>query len=378
MKIRAVTPYFNINAYKNANNLKTKTNNNNTKKGFELSNVYYPIISFTSEDKNRTYSTKLKKLAEIPSNFKVCKHSGIPCPACGQKMLSRSSFEKITKELQKIPQDKYLDYLGNYTEYMRPVELSVYNELLELSQKPEASKDIRTLLVQLRDTKLPVLQEVQMKQINKMKALAKTLPEDEKKVLTSKVNSLKNEIRRTNPQAPFRRKFMLDRISKIQIRNPKKYEKLQRIASNFPTSTDMNSAWIVKYSGKNKMHLDWDSYSIALRFLYSSVANTDHIVAYSLERNNDDITNYMSMHNACNSQKANKTFLHWLHEDKNNRIEYMKNYFNAVNELITSKKIKTKKYKKYVAYATETIYEASKGQVDIRPKPENIEPKTTT
>ena len=367
MKIQQITHNFNIHTHKNTNNL--KPSKNDITKVFELSNIYYPIISFSAEDKNRTYSTKLKKLAEVPSNFKVCRHSGIPCPACGQKMLSRSAFEKITKELQKVPQDKYLEYLGNYTDYMRPVELSVYNELIELSEKPNTSKDIRTLLVQLRDTKLPVLQEAQMKQINKMKALAKTLPEDEKKVLTSKVNSLKNEIRRTNPQAPFRRKFMIDRISKIQIRNPKKYEKLQRIASNFPTSTDMNSAWIVKYSGKNKMHLDWDSYSIALRFLYSSVANTDHIVAYSLERNNDDITNYMSMHNACNSQKANKTFLHWLHEDKDNRIKYMQDYFNAVNELITGKKITTKKYKKYVAYATNTIYEASKGQVDIRPKP---------
>ena len=84
----------------------------------------------------------------------------------------------------------------------------------------------------------------------------------------------------------------------------------------------------------------------------------------------------MAMHNACNSQKGNKSFLHWLHEDKDNRIQYLKDYFDAVDNLITSKKIPTKKYKNYVAYATNTIYEASKEQVDLRPIKENLEQKS--
>ena len=248
---------------------------------------------------------------------------------------------------------------------MRPVEESVFNEIYENSKKPGASKDIRTLLVELRDEKMPILQKVQMRQVKKMRALAKTLPEKEKKVLMSKVNELSRMIRKNNASAPFRRKVMIDRISKVKIENQKKYEKLQNIARSFPTSADMNSAWIVKYSGKNKLNIDWDSYSIALRFLASSIANTDHILAYDIENNHDDISNYMAMHNACNTQKSNKPFLQWLNEDKENRIKYMEDYFNYVNDLLESGKIKKKKYKNYVAYATETIFEVSKGQVKL-------------
>ena len=127
----------------------------------------------------------------------------------------------------------------------------------------------------------------------------------------------------------------------------------------------MNSAWIVKYSGKNKHNEDWKSYDIALRFLTSSVANTDHIIAYDIDNNHNDISNYMAMHNACNSQKSNKSFLQWLNEDKDNRIKYMRQYFDDVSKILDDKKIKKKKYKDYVDYATKTVFEASKGQVKI-------------
>ena len=204
-----------------------------------------------------------------------------------------------------------------------------------------------------------------MRKINKMRSLAKTLPQKEQKVLLFRVNNLSSLIRKKNAEAPFRRKIMIDRISKVNIRNPKKYEKLKNIAKSFPTSADMDSAWIVKYSGKNKYNEDWDSYTIALRFLYSSIANTDHIIAYDLEKNRDNISNYMSMHNACNSRKSNKPFLQWLYEDKDNRINYMRDYFNAVSQLLDSRKITNKKYRHYVAYATQTVFEASKGQVKL-------------
>lgn len=158
---------------------------------------------------------------------------------------------------------------------------------------------------------------------------------------------------------------MIDRISKIKIRNPKKYAKLQNIAKSFPTSHDMNSAWIVKYSGKNKQGEDWTSRDIALRFLSSSVSTTDHILAYDIDCKHNDISNYMAMHAACNSAKGNKPFLQWLYEDKNNRIKYMQDYFDKCDELIKSKKITKKKYREYVAYATNTISDLSKGQVKL-------------
>lgn len=350
------------------NNRKQNSNKNTLitepKKLQELSNVFYYHVNFSSKTQ-RIYSPGDKKLAEKSGSFKVSKFNGITCPACGKKMMNLSNFKKIAYELALIPPDKYLEYLGRYKDYMRPIEESVYDELIELSQKPNHSKDIRTLLVELRNTKLPILEKVQLRKINKMRSIAKTLPDNEQKVLLSRINNLCSLIRKNNPEAPFRRKIMLDRISKVNIRNPKKYAKLQQIAASFPTSSDMGSAWIVKYSGKNKYNEDWNSYSIALRFLSSSIANTDHIIAYDLEKNHDDISNYMSMHSACNARKSNKPFLQWLYEDKDNRIQYMRDYFDNVNDLIQNKKIKSKKYKNYVACATDTIFQASKGQVKL-------------
>lgn len=330
----------------------------------QLSNAYYYPINFAAKEK-RTFESDKPKLKERSGDFTICKISDIPCPACGKKMLNRTKFEKFAQDLAQVPQEDYLYFLADYYEYMRPVEASVYREICQESQKPGASTDIRELLVSLRDNKLPILQEAQMRLVNKMTALAKSLPEDEKKALLARIAKLKQEIRRKNATAPFRRKIMLDRISKVKIKNPRKYEKLQRIAKNFPSSSDMNSAWIVKYSGKDKRGNDWDSYTIALRFLESSIANTDHIVAYGIDNNHDDISNYMAMHYACNGQKGNKPFLQWLFEDKNNRIQYMTDYFDHVDELIRTKKIKKKKYKDYVAYATETIFAASKGEVNL-------------
>ena len=215
-----------------------------------LSNIYYQPINFGAKEK-RTCSTDKPKLKEHSGDFQVCKFNDVHCPACGKKMMNKTKFEKFCDDLASVPQDKYLEFLGEYEPYMRPIEASVYKELCQES-KTANTTDIRELLVTLRDHKLPILQEAQLKLVNKMVSLARTLPDDEQKALMSKINQLKSEIRRKNAAAPFRRKIMIDRISKVKIKNPRKYAKLQQIAKNFPTSSDMNSAWIVKYSGKNK------------------------------------------------------------------------------------------------------------------------------
>ena len=371
MKISPITYSFILpkqSIQKNTTNPVVRTQTTNIQ---QLSNIYYQPINFTAKEK-RTFQTDKPRLKEHSGDFQICKFNDVHCPACGKKMMNRNKFEKFCDDLANVPQDKYLEFLGEYEPYMRPVESSVYKELLVESKK-EGTTDIRELLVSLRDHKLPVLQEAQMKLVNKMVSLARTLPDDEQRALMSKINQLKAEIRRKNAAAPFRRKIMIDRISKVKIKNPRKYEKLQRIAKNFPTSSDMNSAWIVKYSGKNKFNEDWDSYSIATRFLQSSVANTDHILAYDIDNTHDDISNYMAMHNACNGQKGNKPFLQWLNEDKTNRIKYMQEYFDDCDELISTKRLRKKKYRNYVAYATQTVFEVSKGQVRIEPTKRPIE-----
>ncbi len=358
----------------------------------EISNVYYYPINFKSEP--RTYSSDNKKLQSKTYDFKICRIPDVPCPACGKKIMTKSQFDKFAYDLANTQPDDFLDFLGNYTEYMRPVEESVYYELKALSAKMAAQgktvssaklaskgenalsakmeapsedfKDLRTLVVKLRDEKLTILQKTQRRILKKMIALAKTLPANEQATLMAKINSVK-EIMNQKLNSPFRRKILIEDIKQIKISNPKKYNRLQNLARSFPTSTDMNSAWIVKYSGKDKHGEDWTSYDIALRLLQVSTASTDHILAYDIENNHDDISNYFSMHSGCNNVKANKPFMQWFNEDKEGRLKYLKDYFNFCDELIKTKRIKRRKYRQYVAAATQTICDITQGQVDLRP-----------
>ncbi len=366
------------NAISNLNSFNTAINKNKSKEvvyfnssrenklPFSVPLSYYQVYlpNFTARTP-RTCSSDNIELQEKSGDFKIAQFNNITCPSCGKKMMNNDKFIEITNELSQTDNDNYLEVLKKYKKYMRPVEESVFNEIYELSQKKGESKDIRTLLVSLRDKKLPILQNAQMRQVKKMTALSKTLPPDERMVLQGKIKKLKQHIKKTNAEAPFRRKILIDRISKIKIRNPQQYQKLQNIAKNFPTSYDMNSAWIVKYSGKHKQTEDWTSFEIAQRFLSSSVANTDHIIAYNIENNHDDISNYIAMHNACNSQKSNKPFIHWLYEDKINRTKFLQDYFDEAGSVI-QQNINDKKYKNYVSLAVETINKAAKGKINLK------------
>lgn len=353
----------------NSVNLPCKNKQNQINKNItELPNTYYMPVSFTGRE-NRTYSTDNQDLFEIPSDFQIGKFKDVPCPACGRKMLNKDMFLRFKKEIDASEPQEYMSILERWQDYMMPVELKAFEDIKQCAKEhPEMSvpNDLRTSLVILRNSKLPQLQAVQMKRVKKMRSLARTLPEEEKVVLNSKLDKLQKIIKKTGEESPFRRKIMIDKISKIKISNPNKYKKLQTIAASFPTSNDIHSAWIVKYSGKNKLGEDWSSYDIALRLLASSVANTDHIRAYSTDPGHDDISNYMSMHTGCNTRKSNKPFLQWYYEDKNLRNKSLKAYFEKADEIISSGELSSPKYRDYVAKATQTISEVSKGKVNIK------------
>ena len=338
-----------------------------------LSNSYYYPISFDAKPKSRVYSSQHPELFEHPSDFQLSKIEDIPCPACGKKMMTRQKFNEFKQRLDETNSNQYLYLLGEYQDYMRPIEASVYQELIALSPMAETT-DIRELLVTLRQTKLPQLQSIQRRKLIQMKKIARTLPTEERAALSIKLTELGRQIKRKNEEAPFRRKKMLQEIKNVKISNPYKYEKLQNLAKAFPTSKDTNSAWIIKYSGKNKHNQDWESKDIAERMLYSSVPNIDHIIPYGTENGHDDISNYLSMHSGCNCTKASKPFMQWYNEMPDVRNKSLNAYFDKVEEVISQGVIKDEKYKDYVAYATGTIRDVTMGQVNLQPMLEEFCP----
>lgn len=325
--------------------------------------VYYYI----PKGSEKLYSSKNRNEIELPGDFRLVDYDKIPCPACGVKLMPEDKFYEFKEKLDETTPNEYLNVVDSYKEYLRPIESSVLKDLQELSERT-GEKDIRKLLVKLRNIKLPLLQEVQMDMANKMIRLAKTLPRAERDILLEKVSKLKSIIKQEKPSSPFRRKILIDKISRVPITNVVKYEKLQQIARNFPTSSDLNSAWIIKYSGTDKNNKDWNSYDIALRMFSTSVPNTDHILARDIERHHDEISNYLAMHSACNCTKSNKTFLEWYGEDKNLRQKSLEAYFDSADKLIKSGEIDDPRYKDYVEKATQVIYNISNGKVDLRKK----------
>lgn len=374
MRITPIQNYYGRNfRYGNyADNIKNDRKNSvpsfaqAVEKGSELLPIYY-YNNVLYPNENRVYSSRNKDMLERPANFLVNQYENVPCPACGKLMLTRGQFDEFREKIDNSSSDEYIDIISEYKPYMRPVELSVLEEIKDLSER-ENIKDVRSLIVLLRNTKLPQLQKIQKMKLKKMKRLAKTLPEEEKKTLLGKLAKLDVYIKKTNQEAPFRRKIMIDRISKIKIANKHKYKKLQDIAKSFPTSSDTNSAWIVKYSGNNKQGEPWSSHDIALRFLEFSVPNTDHIISRDEEPHHDDILNYMPMHTACNCQKSNKSFIRWFFENKDERTEYLDAYFKRVEELISTGELTDERYKDYVANATKLVSTLTKGQYKYCPE----------
>lgn len=361
-----ISPINNISVYqtkKVSNDSSVPSGVNNENRQIKtLSNIYYVPLNFAGD---RTYSSVRPELFERPSDFKLVKFDNVPCPACGKKMMTKQKFAEFSERLDKINPEQYLYLLEEYQEYMRPIEASVFQELKALAPSQQTN-DIRKLVVALRDRKLPKLQKIQRRKLVQMKKIARGLPEQERSELSTILNELGKQIKRKNEEAPFRRKKMIQEIKDVQISNPHKYEKLQNLAKSFPTSTDTNSAWIVKYSGKNKQNHDWKSKEIAERLLFYSVPNTDHIIPYGTEKGHDDISNYLAMHTGCNTTKSNKPFLQWYNEAPEQRGRNLTAYFNKVQEIIDSDVIENPEYKNYVAYATETIADVSKGQVYLK------------
>ena len=173
MKIQAVNIFYTQKSISDNITGKEKNTVPQTPKCENASAVKIPISSYIAYIPNftsktpRLFSSENIELQEKTSDFIPARLNDIPCPACGKDMINLNKYIEISGELASVDKTEYLEVLKKYKKYMRPVEESVFNEIYELSKKNGASKDIRTLVVSLRDTKLPILQSAQMRQVKK-------------------------------------------------------------------------------------------------------------------------------------------------------------------------------------------------------------------
>lgn len=298
------------------------------------------------------------------SNFKISKVEDLPCPSCGNIMMPKAQVSRFRSAvLTKVPEQSCVKFLLKYEKYMAPVEHEVFREIKSLSKKyPE--KLLNELVSELREVKIGQLENVQLKKISVMKEMAKTLNKREKEDVDSLLDFSASIITSRSNVNPFRRKRFLTNIEELNLSDDKVKKQLVRVANSFPSSHEAESAWIVKYSGTDKNGEKWSSKAITERFLSGSSTNTDHMLAQDLDGQNL-ISNYLSMHSACNTAKTNKTFMEWFNEAPEERAKNIKTYLRAVQNKIDSGAITESRYQNYPSEAVETIKKLSNGELDF-------------
>ncbi len=337
----------------------------------ELRTVEYSLYdsSQVSFGARRHYSSEIPAKYEKPSKFRITKIPDLSCPACGQKILTRNACITFLNKICSAPECEYLDILEQYKDYMRPVELEVFNSIKEEADKITQAGDtphITDIVKNLRKIKLPELEKIQLDKVYYMRKAISTLPKSEQNTLNDDFDTLSEIILGQNPKTPFRRKTFIKWIENYPISDRNVKHKLLEISESFPSSTESACAWIVKNSGKDKQGNDRSALELAEKLVNTATTSTDHILARNIELNHDDITNYMAMHKGCNSEKTDKSFLEWYNENPQDRHIYIYNYLKDVQKILESGKIKDRKYKDYVKDCVLNMYELSNGIVDFR------------
>ena len=330
------------------------------------------------------YFAAINPVSQVPAdheksgNFKICNIDGLTCPSCGKPMLPRPVFEEeFLKRLDEVPEKQYINVLNEYEHYMTQVEANVFRKIKAKAEK-HPQYNLSRLLIDLRDEELPKLESIQFKKLDQMKIMVQTLPKNERDGITRVINAAEDKIRGRSTKHPFRRKALVEDVQKVKIHNYKTKQNFIKIAESFPSSSEAECAWIVKYSGRDKKKKLRSSREIAERFLINSKTNTDHIIAQDLfdktDRSitkdlcsKDSIFNYMAMHSGCNSEKTNKTFMEWFNEKPEPRYRYLQKYLDEVQEALDNGEIDDERYENYTQEVTKTIARASGGRLIFTP-----------
>lgn len=310
-----------------------------------------------------------------PSHFKVCNIDKLTCPSCGKPMLPRPLFEEFKKELDYVTEREYIDVLSDYEPYMAEVESNVFREVKAISDD-YPNLTLQQAVLKLKDETLPQLEEIQFKKLNQMRYIAEHMARYENYELMKAINDSESKIKQRGIKHPFKKKTFVAEIENLRIDNYKIKQNLVDIANSFPSSSEAECAWIVKYSGRDNNGKKRGSREIAERFLRNSLTSTDHMLAKDPKMGGKNtISNYITMHCGCNSDKTNKTFMEWFNEKPYEREIYIKKYLEEVQAAIDSGELNDPDYKNYIQEACDTIKKLSGGKLNfiIEKKPVEVD-----
>ena len=308
---------------------------------------------------------------ETTKDFKIRQLNGIICPDCGKEMLSVPASLNLRETIKKAPESEHFKILSEYEQFMMQKERNIFCEMKKVA-RTSPNADLKELLTILHRGKIGLLEQEQLEVLENIRHYVLTselLTKKERKKLKNTIKDCENSILDKTGE-PFRRKAFLNTITGPKIHNNQAKAIIKKIAETCPSSQDNENAWIVKNSKKDKDDNERSSLEIAEKLLMTSWSSADHMLAKNLseddEKNGEDLlSNYMGMHALCNSNKYNKTFLEWVNEEPQQRLNNLILYFVSVQKAINNGEISDPRYETYVEKALTTIATITNGQVYI-------------
>ena len=307
-----------------------------------------------------------KMEADTQSGFRLStlEHPVI-CPDCGKPIMTKPIFAAIKQELDQADEKTYLKVVESHSEFLYPQEQKILKHIQKVQAKhPE--KTIQEIVQKERKSRLNQLERRQYKVLDQIGQFAEELPYADKSKIAGLLTVSSDVIFERNTNFAFQRKKFIELADQLQLSDEATKKELMKLANKLPSSNNSETSWYVKYGGVDSKKKPYTSRVIAEKMLAPTYTNTDHVHPWNLG-GLDATSNFWLMHARCNIIKTDKPFVEWLNEDRENRVEYIKEYLTSTQDAINESKDPAMhpKYDLYAAKIAKTIYYETNGEVDF-------------
>ena len=288
------------------------------------------------------------------------------CPDCGRPIMTKPIFAGIKEELANADESTYLDVVANHKEFLFPQEEKILNFLQEQKEK-YPNKSITRIVRAERQKRIGQIEKQQYQVMDSIGKFSETLPDEDRLKIRNVLFSSGDELFKRNYDFEYQRYEFISRIGEMEIKDNAVKEKLMALAAKMPSATNDESAWFVKYGAVDKKTGELrSSEEIATKLLAPAYTNTDHVHPWN-RGGLDAVSNFWLMHARCNIIKTDKPFVEWLDEDRENRVDYIKQYLTDAQKAIDESEDPKMhpKYDLYSAKLAKTIYYETNGEVDF-------------
>lgn len=320
-----------------------------------------------------TFTGKANLVDKINIGSWIAKNlDGLPCPYCGEKMISLKTINKKIKK--NINADttisKILEIIKPYEEYITNPHNKVLYYIREAAEK-YPKYNLNKIFQKLRKERLPMLQKKQLsvfKEIRNTSYKCSLNEEDSLKIKTL-TDEAKVLIEKDDLNFPFKRKIFIKKLQQItkQFSDKELAETINKISKKLPSSGNDADAFIVKYSGKIKTGIINNSFippqpSTIIEELFSKrLATAEHVIPQT-NGGNSTISNLIVACKDCNNTRSSIPLEDWL-KNIEDSPKYIQKYINAIIKRI--KKGELPNHELYPIQISETLNKVSNGYINV-------------